>query len=355
MNANRWMKITMVAVLLGISGLAHPERPPHARRSDSPRPRAVSAGHDPIHVEPFERAVHRSARATTVAATATTALRRHANWVLAKATSATVRRISSPFTVEGRRTGAGPLVIGIGMSVSGGPYPFHWVMVYRISGGSPALAFTAGPAHERIAFTFFEQRGTFWLEPVSVQDDATLVAVMVFVVNGVIDNVEWTPRAQGVAVTSLVRSGTGAASLYVSAPSFGVGVAAASAGAGAGRYSRTVPAGIAGAIEWLSCQACAGSWSGPDGQTHDWVNLRHQAWPVCWCGATVGFGGEFAGPAGEWNWVWAGVAASDHGAVLDDGTGVLLAEPVLAAYAPIGSDWVLFTPCQTTKDCLLGS
>jgi hypothetical protein len=277
--------------------------------------------------------------------------RSSSNWVLVKATSARVTRITSPFAVWGRRTGQGPLVLGIGMAVEG-TYPFSWVSVERLSGGSPTVAFTAGPARQVIRFTVLENRGGFSFAPVSIQDDATLVAVMVFVVNGVIDGVDWAPRGEDASVASSTRWGTGAAALEVRAPTSGAGVVVAGAGAGAGSYARTVPKGIAGAFEWMSCQSCVGRWTPPGGEAHPWVNVRHQAWPVCWCGSVVGLGTVFAGRAGRWNWTWTGVSASDHGGVLTDGAGMLLAEPVLAAYAPIGADWVLFEPCKLSVQCL---
>lgn len=276
----------------------------------------------------------------------------NANWVLVKATTPDVSHITGNFTVSGRRTGKGPLVVGVGGSVRGGPYPYNFVYVERLSGGSPTVGFTAGPASRSVRVTQLEQGGRF-IVPRAFQDDATLVALMVFVVNGVIENMEFNP-ASGVPVSTSVRWGTDAAAVTVAAPTQGIGVEVASAGTGAGIYSRMVPAGIAGAIEGMSCQACVGAWTPPGGKEHAWVYLRLPVclYYICPYPSTYGLGGEFAGPAGLWKWTAVALAASDHGAVLVDGPGILLAEPVLAAYAPIGSDWTLFAPCQSPDECL---
>jgi hypothetical protein len=277
----------------------------------------------------------------------------NANWVLVKATTPSVSRITGNFTVSGRRTGKGPLVVGVGVSVRGGPYPYNVVYVNRLSGGSPTVGFTVGPASRTVRVTELEHGGGFVI-PHAFEYEATLVALMVFVVNGVIESMEFNPASSGVPVSTSVRWGTDAAAVMVAAPTHGVGVEAATAGAGAGIYSRTVPAGIAGAIEGMSCQACVGAWTPPGGKAHTWVYLRLPVclYYICPYPSTYGFGGEFAGPAGLWKWRAAALAASDHGAVLVDGPGVLLAEPVLAAYAPIGADWTLFTPCQSPVECL---
>ncbi len=277
----------------------------------------------------------------------------NANWVLVKATTSSVSHITGSFTVTGRRTGEGPLVVGVGVSVRGGPSPYNDLYVQRYSGGSPTVGFTVGPASRSVRIAELEQGGWFVI-PRAFQHDATLVALMVFVVNGVIENMEFNPASSGVPLSTSVRWGTDAAAVKVAAPTHGVGVEAGSAGSGAGIYSRTVPAGIAGAIEGMSCQACVGAWTPPGGEAHTWVYLRLPActYYICPYPSTYGYGGQFAGPAGLWKWRAAALAASDHGAVLVDGPGVLLAEPVLAAYAPIGADWTLFTPCQSPVECV---
>jgi len=272
----------------------------------------------------------------------------NANWVLVKATTASVARITANFTVSGRRTGKGPLVVGVGYSVRGGPYPYNFVYVERLSGGSPSVGFTAAGASKSVQITSLEEGGRF-IVPLAIQNDATLIALMVFVVNGVIENTEFNPTSNGAPLTTSVRWGTDAAAVKVSEPTSGIGVEAAAVGTGAGIYSRTVTAGLAGAIEGMSCQACVGAWTPPGGKAHAWVSLRLPAclYYICPYPTTYGIGVEFAGPAGLWKWTAAALSASDHGAVLVDGPRVLLAEPVLAAYAPIGSDWTLFAPCQT--------
>lgn len=272
------------------------------------------------------------------------------NWVVVKTTSAQVTEITSPFYVWGRRTGEGPLVFGVGLSSKGGPYPFSWISVERYSGGPPSVALTAGPVRRSMPVLTYTGPTTFEFTPIAVQQETKLVAILIFVVNGVIDGVHWEPTGSG--LTTSVRWGTGSTALEVAAPATGAGVAVTGAGAGAGSYTTTVRQGIAGAVEWLSCQYCVGTWTPPGGASRVWFNVRHKAWPVCWCGSAVGFGSEFAGEAGRWRWAWAAVSYTDD-AVLEDGVNMLLSEPVLAAYAPIGPDWVLFKPCsELGRECL---
>ncbi len=279
-----------------------------------------------------------------------------ANWALAKVTTASPAEITAPYSVWGRRTGPGPLVMGVGLASHGGEYPFSWVSVTRLAGGSPAVSVAAGPVGQQLRLDLvWDERGTFSAQPVHFQQKASVVAVLFFVVNGVIDGVEWDPQTPGVPFSSSLRYGTGAQALMVGKPSGGAALAAASAGAGVATYRRTVPTGIVGGMEWLSCQACGGTWTRPDDSARAWVHVRNHAWAACWCSSSLGLRTEFAGPAGSWKWTWSGVSAPEHTGILDEGAGYYLSEPVAAAYAPIGNDWSLFDPCRSTRECVLGS
>lgn len=292
--------------------------------------------------------------AASPAPTRATAAVAHPNWVLVKATAAEPTEISSPFSVRGHKTGRGPLVLGVGISSQGGPQPFSWVFVERMSGGTPRATVVAGPLGRQLRFDVkFDENGGFHAEPVHLgRIQASTVAVLLFAVNGVIDDVTWDPRAPVRDLRSTVRTGSGARALMVDRPSDGAAVTAGSVGGGQVAYRRQVRTGIVGAVEWLSCEACVGTWTPPAGPTRSWAHVRHHAWAACWCGSGVGMGTVFAGPAGRWSWTWSGVSAPEPTGATSDGVGYYLSRPVAAAYAPIGADWSLFSVCRYSQGCL---
>ena len=283
-------------------------------------------------------------QATSGSGTAPAARPAAANWVLAKITTPSVTDIRAEMVMTARGTGGGPLVIGAGMAVHGGPYEIRDVHVARFSGGFPTVSLSMGPARNRFRIDAVRDDGgtlDSGMRP-HLEERAHTVAILFFAVNGVIAHVTWRPDMRGVSFRSSVRRGTGARALMISEPSSGVTAGAAGAGGGVASYLRRVPTGIVGAMEWQACEVCAGRWKAPDARQGMWVNLRHHAWAVCWCGAGLGLGpNHFAGPAGRWSWSWSGISAASDG-VIQDGPAYLLAEPVAGAYAPVGPDWRLF-------------
>ena len=273
------------------------------------------------------------------------------NWVLAKAITGSAARISVDFAIEGHGTGDGPVVIGVGLASRGGPNPFSYIDVARFGGGSPSVALAAGPNRQQDRLeVLHDDGGTFWTPSVSIDNEAKTIAFLFFAVNGVIDDVTWRPAAGSAPFRSSVRRGSGATALMVGSPSGGATLSGGSAGAGFATYERRVPTGIAGAMEWLSCQACAGTWTSPDGRSRTWAHARNHAYPVCWCSSGLGVKTAFAGAAGDWAWSWSGLSAPP-GWIVPGRPADLLGEPAAAAYAPIGRDWVLFRECVGGQGC----
>ena len=285
------------------------------------------------------------------------------DWIFAKVEASVPTRIRSAFRVRGHWTGPGPLVMGVGLASRGGPFEFSGVDVRRLGGGRTTVSLAAGTSHRRLDFAV-NYHGTVDAQPLYIDDQtASTIGVVFFLVNGAIDDVLWEPQSVGFAapdVSSSVRSGRGAQALMVGSPTGGgATVAAAGLGAGLAYYRDTVPTGLVGAMEWISCQACSGTWAPPGGPRHRWVQARNYAWPACWCGSDVGADTAFAGPAGAWRWSWSGVSApSPDFAALDlagaeafGGPTYALAEPVAAAWAPIGNDWKLFDTCNPSDGC----
>ena len=284
------------------------------------------------------------------------------DWIVAKAEASVPMRIRSGFAVRGHWTGPGPLVMGLGLAARGGPYEFSWVDVQRVGGGRTTVSLAAGTIHRRIDFSV-NYHGTVEAEPLNIDFTASTIAVVFFLVNGAIDDVLWEPESVGFAapdVSSSVRIGRGAQALMVGSPTGGgATVAAAGLGTGLANYRDTTPTGLVGAMEWASCQACAGTWASPGGARHRWAVAQTSV--PCWCGGDVEVDTSFAGPAGVWQWSWSGVSApSLEFAALDlagggasgfGDPGYLLAEPVAAAWAPIGSDWTLFDMCNPSAGC----
>ena len=283
-----------------------------------------------------------------------------ANWVLAKVGTPTPAMIHAEVFVEVRPTGVGPLVIGVGLSVQGGPHPFSWVSVARRGGGSPSIAMGVNSERFGLQIEQVRHRGeSFTAHPVRVQDEASVVAVLLFAVNGEIGAVDWRARAEGVGATTSVRRGSGATALAVSDPASGASANAAGTAVGVTRFSRKASAGVVGAIEWVSCQVCSGSWTPPGGRPRMWAHARNHAWAACWCATGLGIKVPFAGPAGDWGWTWQGVASQPDGILgtvdggPQQGVANVVADPVAAAYAPIGADWVLFSECRFSQHCAL--
>ena len=293
------------------------------------------------------------AAVATVGAPASRADAPAQNWVLAKSVASAPTEISGFLWVRGRGLANGPLVLGVGFSVQGGPNPFSWVHVQRLAGGRPAVGVTAGPLEHQLELdVVWGDDGEFTVSPVAIRHNAETVAVVLFAVNGEILDVEWAPSAATAELSSSVRRGTGAGALMVGSADGGTAAVAAGAGAGSTAYERHFGSGIVGAVEWLSCQACAGSWTPPDGASRTWAHARNHASPVCWCASGLGLETAFAGPAGRWQWSWAGASAPEHTAVISQGVGYYLSQPVAAAYAPIGDDWLLFAKCRHAQGCL---
>ncbi|MDX1449612.1 MAG: hypothetical protein R3246_11185 [Acidimicrobiia bacterium] len=275
------------------------------------------------------------------------------DWILAKATSTRSVRIESPFRVYGRRTGTGPLVVGVGLASRGGPDPHSWFQVTRIGGGPPEVSVSVGPTAERVPFTLsVTEDGRFTLQPVSVDDRAKILAVAFFVVNGTIERLDWKPRSPAGSVRSSVRSGTGARSLYVGRPTDGVSATAAGWASGSVTFNRRPVRGIVGAMEESSClEGCAGTWRPPDGVAQTWVTTVNAIALVCLCVGSSGVNTTFAGPSGQWQWRWSGSSSTSPGQAVSN-PATVTGRPVAAAYAPIGSDWKLFRNCRPTADCL---
>ncbi len=278
------------------------------------------------------------------------------NWVLTKAMAARPTDISSPYEVKGRWTGPGPLVIGFALASRGGDHVFAWSTIHRHRGPGTVLALAGGPANNRVEMRIsLDERGNFRASPVWIQNvNATKLAMLTFAVNGVISEVDWWPLSPTGErkVTSTIRAGKDAAALMVGQPSSGAAAAAGAVAVGAESFQRSIPRGIVGGIEWLTCQACIGTWTAPGGSENRWATFRHHAWAVCWCGASVSINTSFVGPAGMWRWDWAGASAPEPSMVLDAGVGYLVSEPVAAAYAPIGPDWKLWRMCRQGHACL---
>ena len=274
-----------------------------------------------------------------------------ATWALAKATARRPVEIRGAYGVRGHATGGGPLVIGLGYANRG---QWAWVFVTRHSGGSTTTSLVAGPVRHRLQLDLvWDDRGGFHAAPVHIGGRASTIGVLFFVVNGVVDAVDWDVLEESSLepLHTTVRYGTGTRALLVGAPTGGATATAASVGGGTATFDHRARTGIVGAMEWLSCRACAGTWQSPVGPRHVWESARHDAWAVCWCGAAVMNQTEFAGPPGRWRWTWSGLAAPEPTQSVNDDTGDVVGQPVAGAYAPIGRDWHLFRPCRTSA-CL---
>jgi len=130
-----------------------------------------------------------------------------------------------------------------------------------------------------------------------------------------------------------VTSGSGSAVVEpVTSDSTGRALELASVAAGDAVHTTEQSTAIVGAMV-ADCVKCDGGWTSPDGRTRDFSNISV---PVVLHGA--GGAASFAGPPGTWQWRWSGVRAVQNDA--DDPN----APPALAAFAPIGDDWVLYKP-----------
>lgn len=265
-------------------------------------------------------------------------------WVVASARTRRPAEISAPFTAAGRATGGGPLVVGVGLSSSGGATDWSWVHVQRLGGGTPQVTLVVGPAEEQVRIDMLHtEAGDFFVDYRHAGSHATTFAVMVFVGNGVIDEVTWHPTTSAPAtpLRRTLRRGTGTRVLTVGAAQDGVRVEGAAAGGGSLHFRHKSSRGLVGAFELVDCRACTGEWTAPGAQARRWV-IAHAPVP-CWCGPLAVYRNTaFAGPRGAWTWTWSGTTVAHPAGPIFYGSAYVLSQPVVLAYAPVGRDWELF-------------
>lgn len=272
------------------------------------------------------------------------------DWVVGRADSDVVATIESQLRVFGHRTDTGPLVIGIGFAHLGPAVRETRTSVRRFGGGPTIASLVIGPAPGEVDLVVtVEEDGSFALSARDWTQGAKTVATLVFVVNGAIDAIRWgvvdvAPAAAHVVATT--RTGKGARAVHLSEVGDGTNTAmgVGSAAVGQSESSHLVESGIVGAMERYSCHVCQGTWTAPDGASGEWKNIKYEDHGVCACWVGLNPGTSwFAGPAGQWQFGWAGFTAGSP-LELDDSAAHLLSRPVVAAWAPVGEDWLLFRP-----------
>ena len=135
--------------------------------------------------------------------------------------------------------------------------------------------------------------------------------------------------ADGNTIPITTTQGSGSTAIAVAAPGTqGVAVATPAGAGGFVPSSTASPSeGIIGAVPQYDCMSgyCFTDWTTPDGRTGSYPMLGVNG-PVTGVDASGPNSPSFAGPAGTWSWGFVGASRSD----------------VIAAFAPIGSDWTLY-------------
>jgi hypothetical protein len=261
------------------------------------------------------------------------------DWILIKATAGeggTSQGISIGIHGTGLTTGADELILGYGI----GTPDFSFLNLANMGKDGIHADTSADLGAQHVEVTPPDAAGEFELG-VGIGTGATLaegesIGIVIWVTGATITGLDLASVTAGSGTFSTTTSsGSGSRALAVADPSRnGPAVSAGSLGAGVASVDETTASGLVGAVEWL-CEVCMGSWTAPDGRTGSWTaNGNNLVAAGSW-----GAGGpvSFSGPDGAWNWSWTGVTTAN---------GITLAQPgapVIAAYAPIGDDWTLFT------------
>lgn len=127
----------------------------------------------------------------------------------------------------------------------------------------------------------------------------------------------------GVDQPIVVTTGAGATAVRMSDITAGYGATVSPASTGSGWATKQVPTGIAGAMTWNCIGNCNARWHSPDGRSAPYDT---QGMPLLFMDRGTNQWGGFGGPAGTWQWDWAGVTEGES----------------IALYAPVGDAWQHF-------------
>lgn len=127
----------------------------------------------------------------------------------------------------------------------------------------------------------------------------------------------------GVEQPIVVTTGSGSTAVKMSDITSGYGATVSPVSTGSGWATKEIPTGIVGAMTWNCIGHCDAAWHSPDGRSAPWNTAGV---PLVSFSHGTNQGGGFSGPAGTWQWDWAGVTEGE----------------AIALYAPIGDAWQNF-------------
>jgi hypothetical protein len=258
------------------------------------------------------------------------------NWFLGSIKAVSAAKVHVRFVFAQHRVGQGPMVGGLGESLTGpGTTPndsYVWVANIGHDGSERYDVTTSRPlGGHRIPLpaqsgaAFSSPLFLDWVAPAGSFDyDLRLArgqtyALLLFWANGVFDGVSINVRTLSGKTQVVARTGSGATAMLVADPgSDGYAAGAEALAAGMRTVRANVGRGLVGAID-DDCRACAGSWSGP-GRSGEFKMID---------GLILGRY-NFAGPAGAWSWEWTGALGWEAG------------QKIIGAWAPVGDGWRLF-------------
>jgi hypothetical protein len=239
-------------------------------------------------------------------------------------------------TFTGERAGLGPEVVGQSTWMPG----FGTDSAVWVAGPGPVVASASTPAGSRtvtaIPLTTGLAPGFGVVCSPCTFGSGAVIRLLGFDTDARFDSVTATASAAGEELPVTVTTGSGSSRIDIAGDgSTGTAVAtgevaapagpipvAVGAAAGSTTVTMAVPAGVVGALS-AGCAAgdCIESWRAPDGRTR---TITHSALVL---EGSVSGPFKFSGPAGPWTFSWSGVSR----------------ETVVGAFAPIGTDWLLFS------------